>query len=163
MNITAIITLTLGLALTGATAKANAPSTDYPDKETAKITESVVPESAKASGPAGQAAPPRIILLQPKAATITNGPINIELRFLAAAGSRIDVKSLRVLYGWLGIDVTERLLKHAEVNARGLIARHAELPPGHHKVTVEVQDNRNRVGRKTFRFEIPEPEGDGEP
>lgn len=108
-------------------------------------------------GPAaGDIGGPEILLVHPGSLTNIPSPLDIELQFRPKAPSKIVRDSLRVLYGFFGFDVTDRLTKHAQVTASGIRANHAELPAGSHSITIEVSDDRHRVGRKTFRFEIKE-------
>lgn len=99
---------------------------------------------------------PEIELLRPPSLDNVTAPTDIELRFLPKAPSKIDKDSLRVLYGFFELDVTERLTGHAEVTPYGLLARNAVLPAGTHRITVEISDDRERVGRRTFELEIAE-------
>jgi len=160
MKTAATISLSLGLALATVPALARTASKVPQDRQTAAVVAPAAANSTKTARPAADGAGPSIILLQPSLSAITRGPVDIQVRFLASQGSRINVKSLRVLYGWFGIDVTDKLLEHARVTADGFFAKDTDLPSGHHKVTVEVKDDQNRVGRKTFRFEIPEGENE---
>ena len=160
MKITVSIAMWLGLALATVPALASTASQGPQDRQTAAVGTPAAAVSTKPAPPATDGAGPSIVLLQPSLSAITSGPVDIQVRFLAARGARIDIKSLRVFYGWFGIDVTDKLLEHARVTADGFIAKDTELPSGNHKVTVEVKDDHNRVGRKTFRFEIPEGESE---
>lgn len=108
-------------------------------------------------GPAkGDIGGPEIVLVHPGSLKNIPSPLDIELRFRPKSPSRIVRDSLRVLYGFFGFDVTKRLTKHAEVTASGIRAKHADLPAGSHSITIEISDDRHRVGRKTFEFEIRE-------
>ncbi len=97
---------------------------------------------------------PEIVLVNPRSLQNNPSPLDIELRFLPNPPSKIVRGSLRVLYGFFGFDVTDRMTRHAEVTPSGILAKNAELPAGSHSITIEISDNRERVGRKTFRFEI---------
>jgi len=66
----------------------------------------------------------------------------------------IDLTSFRATYGWLAIDITNRIIEHAQVNASGVFANDADIPAGHHKVTLQVADNMHRVGNRTFEFTV---------
>ncbi len=97
---------------------------------------------------------PEIVLVNPRILKNIPSPLDIELRFLPNPPSRIVRDSLRVLYGFFGFNITDRMTKHAEVTPSGILAKNAKLPAGSHSITIEISDNRERVGRKTFRFEI---------
>ncbi|MDX1432289.1 MAG: hypothetical protein R3286_07545 [Gammaproteobacteria bacterium] len=97
---------------------------------------------------------PEIVLVKPRPLKNIPAPTDIELKFLPTPPSRIVWDSLRVLYGFLELDVTERVTRHAEKTASGLLAKDAVLPAGSHSITIEISDDRQRVGRKTFELEI---------
>lgn len=99
-------------------------------------------------------APPTITLKRPDLVGPMRNPMSIELRFEAGPSSSIDMGSVRVTYGWLGIDITRRLLGHAVISTNGLSADDVEIPLGDHNVTVSVADTAGRVGTRTFRFSI---------
>ena len=81
-------------------------------------------------------------------------PVNIRIRFQAATNARIDVNSLRVRYGFMGLDVTRRILAHARPTATGVFVEDAELPRGRHRVTIQVADNMGRLGSQSFDFNV---------
>ena len=104
--------------------------------------------------PAAQAGAPVIEVDQPDETKSINVPVTIRLRFRPQGGAIIDLTSFRATYGWLGIDITQRILEHAQVNTSGLVANGADIPAGHHKVTLQVADNMHRVGMRTFEFTV---------
>lgn len=81
-------------------------------------------------------------------------PLTIRLRFRPQGTASIDLTSFRATYGWLGIDITSRILQHAQVSTSGLFASNAEIPAGHHKVTLQIADNMRRIGVRTFEFTV---------
>ena len=113
------------------------------------------------AAPHGQAAPaptrsaaPTISIDEPDITRPVRSPVNIRIRFQAAAGARIAVNTLRVRYGRLGIDITRRILAHARPTPSGVFVEDAELPRGRHRVTIQIADNMGRVGSKSFDFNI---------
>jgi hypothetical protein len=97
---------------------------------------------------------PIITVEHPDQAKPIKPPVSILVSFRPQDGATIDLSSLRVLYGFLGIDVTKRIIEHAKLTASGLSATNAQLPAGHHKVTVQIADNRARVGSRTIDFTV---------
>ena len=97
---------------------------------------------------------PEIVLLKPLSLSNVTAPTDIELRIMPKSPAKIVWDSLRVLYGFFGLDVTDRLTEHAEVTSAGILARDAVLPAGSHRITIEITDDRQRVGRRTFEFEV---------
>jgi hypothetical protein len=81
--------------------------------------------------------------------------VTIRLRFVPQGNSTIDVASFRAKYdSWFTIDVTNRILQHAQISESGLIAENAEIPPGHYAVTLQAADNLHRLGTRTFDLAI---------
>jgi hypothetical protein len=81
-------------------------------------------------------------------------PFSVRVRFVPAPDASIVTSTFKATYGWLGIDITERLLEHATLTADGLTADDVNAPAGEHRVTVSIGDSRGRVGSRTFRFTI---------
>jgi hypothetical protein len=98
---------------------------------------------------------PTIRILSPTAAgDALKAPLRLELRFVAAPGSRIVPESFRALYGLLKLDITERLRRHAQVSESGVIAEHAMLPAGSHRLYLQVADDQGRFFERELRFRV---------
>jgi len=95
---------------------------------------------------------PTIEIEQPNETKPIKPPLTIRVRFRPKEGATIDLTSFRVTYGWLAVDITKRIIEHAHVSASGLLAKSADIPAGHHRVTLQVADNMHRVGIRTFEF-----------
>jgi hypothetical protein len=81
-------------------------------------------------------------------------PVTIRVKFQPQQGARIDLKTFQALYGFFAVDITSRLLEHANVTPDGIVAENVALPTGEHKVTLEVADTQGRMGSRTFRFTV---------
>jgi len=57
-------------------------------------------------------------------------------------------------YGWLGINITRRLLDHAVTTANGLSALNVDLSAGDHRVTLSITDTTGRSSSQTFRLHV---------
>jgi hypothetical protein len=109
----------------------------------------------KVPGPSDLPAPPVIELVRPAdISKPVQNPITIELRFASGAGPAIDMQSFRATYGWLGINITSRLLEHATKLSDSLVAENVDLPVGDHRVTVSIANTAGKTASKTFRFTI---------
>ncbi len=97
---------------------------------------------------------PKITIEQPIIRTDIASPTNIKLSFKASKGSTIDVDSLQFLYGWLGLDITDRIKKNATISASALSAKNVTLPSGDHVITVKISDNEGRTKEKEIEFSI---------
>jgi hypothetical protein len=111
--------------------------------------------------PAGAAAPlvergaPVIEIEQPDETKPVRSPVTIRLRFLPQEKSMIDLASFKATYdGWIAIDITNRIVEHANLSESGLFADNADIPSGHYKVTLQIADTLHRVGTRTFEFTV---------
>jgi hypothetical protein len=78
------------------------------------------------------------------------------VRFKPAEGATVNVSSLKIKYGFLGLDITQRILQAPGVlvSADGLRASGARLPSGSHKLLIEIADNYGRTGRQPLEFTV---------
>jgi hypothetical protein len=97
---------------------------------------------------------PKIEIIEPLQKDTIRVPIKIHIRFNPANDARIVVDTVRILYGWLGIDITERIRRHAVINSMGIKADNAELPEGSHRITIRVADTKDRQAETTFRIRV---------
>jgi hypothetical protein len=105
-------------------------------------------------GPADLPGPPLIQLLRPDISKPINNPTTIEVRFSAGPGTAIDMRTFRATYGWLGINITSRLLRHAQKTPNTLVANNVDLPLGDHKVTLSIASTSGKTASRTFRFTV---------
>ena len=116
----------------------------------------VTPEEAALSSAAPEPPPPprtraipnpdapSILVAQPDEGQALRAPLSIRLRFVARGDAAIDLSSFRARYGFLGLDVTERLLQHARLFPGGIEIDNAQIPPGDHRLRLEIADTRGR-------------------
>jgi hypothetical protein len=99
---------------------------------------------------------PTITVVMPNPKEPIQPPVNIDVRFVAAEGATVNVASLRILYGFLKLDVTRRILDApgVQVSAAGLKANGAQLPSGSHKLIIEIADNVGRTARQVLEFTV---------
>lgn len=83
-------------------------------------------------------------------------PLDIELKFILKPPAKIVHDSLPVLYGFFGLDFTDRLTKHADLTPAGIVAKDASLPAGSHCTSIEISNYHSRKSRREFNFEIKE-------
>jgi hypothetical protein len=111
---------------------------------------------ARESRPVSPAGAPTIEVVAPKDLSAITVPVSIDIRFTPQEGRQVDVNSLHVLYGWLEIDITDRIRKYCEVTAVGIKANKAKLPPGSHRLTVKIADTNGLVGSKDLFYHVVE-------
>jgi hypothetical protein len=99
---------------------------------------------------------PAITVVKPDRSAPIQPPVDIDVRFQPAAGATVNVSSLKIKYGFLGLDITQRILQApgVQVSASGLRATGARLPSGSHKLVIEIADNYGRTGRQTLEFTV---------
>lgn len=99
---------------------------------------------------------PTITVSKPDTQGPVRPPVDIDVQFTPAAGATVNVGSLKILYGFLKLDITQRILQApgVQVSATGLKASGAKLPSGSHKLLIEVADNLGRVGRRSVEFTV---------
>lgn len=99
---------------------------------------------------------PEIVLERPdQLGSKLNSPVDILLRFSTSDGASIDMQSLRISYGYfLRIDITDRILEHAELGESHLEARGAKLPSGKHEIFIEISDENGRKTEKEYSIRI---------
>jgi hypothetical protein len=64
------------------------------------------------------------------------------------------MQSFRATYGWLGINITNRLLQHAVKTPNSLSAANVNLPRGNHRITLSIADNVGKTASRTFQFSV---------
>jgi hypothetical protein len=106
------------------------------------------------SGPADLPAPPVIELLRPDISRPVSNPTTIEVRFSAGSGAPVDMRTFKATYGWLGINITSKLLAHAKKTSDTLLAEAVDLPSGNHKVTLSIANSTGKTASRTFHFSI---------
>ena len=114
---------------------------------TQPLSRSVRPASKLSDGPI-------IEVAQPDETKPIRPPVTIRINFRPKEGATIDLTSFRVTYGSLGLDITTRIIEHAHLSASGILAKNADLPAGHHRVTLQIADNMHRVGIRMFEFTV---------
>jgi len=99
---------------------------------------------------------PVITVVKPDHAAPIQPPVDIDVRFAAAQGANVNVSTLKILYGFLKLDITHRILQApgVQVSPEGLKASGAQLPRGSHKLLIEVADNLGRTGRQPVEFTV---------
>jgi hypothetical protein len=113
------------------------------------------------SAPHIQAAPlvplpgaPTIKVEEPDTTKPIISPVTIRVSFHPEGNAKIDLNSFKVTYGFWEIDITGRILAHAKPSASGIFVKDAQLPAGHHKITVEIADDSGRLGIQSFEVTV---------
>jgi len=140
-----------GIAISCATASRAAAWTLVTKEELARDLAAPHLEKSNATIQPGA---PMIEVEQPDETRPIKPPVTIRLRFLPQGNSKIELTSFRATYGWLALDITKRILEHAELKESGLIANNADISPGNYKITLQIADDLHRVGSRDFEFTV---------
>ncbi len=99
---------------------------------------------------------PAITVVKPDRSAPIQPPVDIDVHFKAAQGATVNLASLKIMYGFLKLDITRRILDApgVQVSAAGLKASGAQLPSGSHKLLIEIADNIGRTGRQPLEFTV---------
>ena len=97
---------------------------------------------------------PTIEVVTPDSRTVVKAPVDIDVRFEPGPGATIVLDTLKIRYGLIGIDVTDRIRKAATVTEHGIRAPGAQLPAGSHSMTVEISDSAGRKTKQGFKFKV---------
>lgn len=99
---------------------------------------------------------PVIDILQPEtgADQKVRAPFAIAVQFRSQPDAAIVPASFRVLYGALKLDITSRITKYVTVTEQGFTLDNARIPVGKHRLTLQVQDERQRLAERELRFEV---------
>ena len=99
---------------------------------------------------------PLIEILQPE--SLPDGklkaPFPITVVFRALDDAPIDIASFKVLYGALKFDITTRLTQYTQVNAQGFKLDNANIPKGKHRLTLQIQDAKQRLAERELRIDV---------
>src|SRR5262249_4699092 len=119
----------------------------------AEARDNAAPRLRQSATPMVQGAPV-ITVRQPDISRALNNPMTFDIQFRAAPGSTINPSTFQARYGWLGINITSRLLDHATRTTNGLFAANVNVPTGNHRISVSVADNRGRVGTRVVNLHV---------
>ncbi|MBL8483037.1 MAG: hypothetical protein JNJ60_12635 [Rhodocyclaceae bacterium] len=97
---------------------------------------------------------PGIEIDAPKLGAVLAAPFPIRVVFKPAEDAQILPDSFRVLYGFLGLDITQRVLKHVRPTPGGFSIERAEIPEGAHRLKMSVRDDRGRLGETEVNFTV---------
>jgi hypothetical protein len=96
---------------------------------------------------------PKVLLVSPpRDAHGVKAPFDLEIRFEGRNGVKVDLNSLVVTYKKTPpVDLTERVKDF--LTSEGIAMPKAEVPPGDHKIHVEIRDVDGRIGGAEFSID----------
>lgn len=81
-------------------------------------------------------------------------PFAIEVQFSGQPDSQVNPATFKVFYGAFKLDITNRITKFVKVTESGFTLDNAQIPLGKHRLTLQIQDNKQRVAERELRFEV---------
>ncbi len=81
-------------------------------------------------------------------------PFAIAVQFRAQSDAAIDPASFKVFYGAFKLDITGRITTHVKVSADGFTLDNARIPVGKHRLTLHIEDEKQRVAERELRVEV---------
>ena len=99
---------------------------------------------------------PQIDILKPEPAADlkVKAPFAIAVLFRAQSDAAIDPSTFKVMYGAMKFDITSRITKFVKVTREGFTLDNAQIPAGKHRLTLQVQDEKQRVAERELRVEV---------
>ncbi|WP_296446669.1 hypothetical protein [Rhodoferax sp. UBA5149] len=99
---------------------------------------------------------PLIDILKPEPVSDlkVKAPFAIAVQFKSQADAPIDPATFKVLYGAFKIDITSRITKFVKVTQEGFSLENAQIPAGKHRLTMQVQDEKQRLAERELRLEV---------
>lgn len=97
---------------------------------------------------------PDIVVKSPSMDSPIKGPVKIDVAFVPSPDAAIDLSSFKVSYGILGIDVTDRVKKYAQISDKGVKADLPSMPKGKHSFELQIADTLQRSTRKRVKCEV---------
>ena len=99
---------------------------------------------------------PQIDILKPEVVNDlkVKAPFAISVLFKSQSDAAIDPSTFKVMYGALRFDITSRITKFVTVTPTGFSLDKAQIPPGKHRLILQVQDDKQRVAERELRVEV---------
>ena len=99
---------------------------------------------------------PLIDILQPEPGgdLKVKTPFTISVVFKGQSDAAINPATFKVFYGALKIDITSRITQYVTVTKDGFSLTDAKIPSGKHRLTLQVQDDKQRVAERELRLVV---------
>ena len=114
--------------------------------------EAALPPATQSGGTRGILRGPRIELDDIDKDELQS-PVRLKIRFQAFGDTTIDLRSLQVIYLKMpAVDLTSRVMPFAQPT--GIDMPDAELPPGEHKISIEISDSDGHIANRIIALHI---------
>ncbi len=95
-----------------------------------------------------------ILKPEPSADLKVKAPFAISVLFKGQNDAPIDPATFKVLYGAFKVDITNRITKYVAVTKEGFTLDKAQIPSGKHRLTLQIQDDKQRIAERELRVEV---------
>ena len=95
-----------------------------------------------------------ILKPEPVADLKVKAPFAIAVQFKGQLDAAIDPTTFKVMYGAFKVDITSRITKFVKVTREGFALENAQIPVGRHRLTLQIQDEKQRVAERELRLEV---------
>jgi hypothetical protein len=114
----------------------------------ATVDERFVPRSVPMPGA------PLIQVRSPSIVDELKAPFPIRVEFEAGEGSEVLPATFKVYYGFLKLDITDRVVQKVRVERGGVTIEEADIPSGSHKLVLQIKDSKGRLGETALSFRV---------
>jgi hypothetical protein len=98
---------------------------------------------------------PAIQVIDPQSLDVPlTNPFKMEVLFKPQQGASLDFTSFKALYGFLKLDITDRLLKEATKTPTGIRLANVDIPSGRHKLLLSIKDSKGHLSAKEIIFKV---------
>ena len=98
---------------------------------------------------------PAIQVIDPQSLDVPlKNPFKMEVLFKPQQGATLDFTSFKALYGFLKLDITDRLLKEATKTPTGIRLANVDVPSGRHKLLLSIKDSQGHISAKEIIFKV---------
>ena len=98
---------------------------------------------------------PAIQVIDPQSLEVPlKNPFKMEVLFKPQQGATLDFTSFKALYGFLKLDITDRLLKEATKTPTGIRLANVDVPSGRHKLLLSIKDSQGHLSAKEIIFKV---------
>ena len=98
---------------------------------------------------------PAIQVIDPQSLDVPlKNPFKMEVLFKPQQGATLDFTSFKAFYGFLKLDITDRLLKEATKTPTGIRLANIDVPSGRHKLLLSIKDSQGHISAKEIIFKV---------
>ena len=97
---------------------------------------------------------PSILWVHPDPGATVHSPMTIQILVVPNGSTMVDWDSLRVFYGALRFDSTERIWAKAQHDVNQLSIRAVEVPNGVHRFLIQVADTEKRQAQRELVLRV---------